>query len=386
MTGDSVSIGICSDQEGKNSEMKILLVNNDKGWGGGQQHLMHLAEELRRLGCSPHFLCRDKSPSAKKFSSLGFPVWPIWGARTGFLRAIRETALLFRRENFDVILVAREHDLFRTVVSRKIACPVRKQGRLVMAFHTATGKRHFFLGSVDAIVCVSSFIQKKLLTFNKKISAPLAVIGNGIPICGKPDDEKFTLQRERRFFSSVGYPLIGMVGAFFKNQIELIDCIPLLKQAFPEIKVALVGDDSDPGLTGPIINRARQLGVTENLILTGAVSHERISDIYYDLDLSVSTFRNEGFGLVHLESLAAGTPVIAYNEGGQVDIFKGNAAGILVTGGLEKFATAVIYLLRDHTRRFAMGMAGYSLLENTWTVQEMGRQYYVLFRKLVEEN
>lgn len=380
------SLRTCDGRAAAAFGMKILLVNNDKGWGGGQQHLLFLAEELQRLGCFPHFLCRGNSPSAEKFAFRGFPVWPLWGAGYGFLRSLVNTAALFCRESFDVVLVAREHDLFRTVVARNLSCLLRKQGKLIVSYHTATRKKQLFLGAADAIVCVSTYIKDKLLASNRKIAAPITVIGNGIPIDGGPDEEKFSLQRKRRFFPSAGFPLIGMIGAFFKNQIELIETIPLLQQDFPGIKVALIGDDSDPGLTDPLLEKARQLGVTNNLIITGAVPHERISDLYHDLDLSVSTFRNEGFGLVHLESLAAGTPVVAYDEGGQVDIFQNADAGILVSGGPESFAAAVIDLLRDHERRFALGRAGFQLVQNRWSVQKMGKTYYDYFRILLEQN
>ncbi|MHC1699095.1 MAG: glycosyltransferase family 4 protein [Geobacteraceae bacterium] len=363
--------------------MKILLVNNDKGWGGGQQHLLVLANELQRLGCFSHFLCRENSPSAHKYASLGFPVWPLWGAGAGFFRSVRATASLLRQEHFDVVVVAREHDLFRTVLARKLAYPVRKQGKVVMSFHTATRKRHFFLGSVDSVVCVSSYIHDKLRASNKKIAAPVTVIGNGIPVQDEPGNDKFSLQRKRRYFSAVGFPLIGMVGAFFKNQIELVESIPLLKQDFPGIKVALVGDDSDSGLTAPLRERARQLGVSDSVIFTGAVPHERIADVYYDLDLSVSTFRNEGFGLVHLESLAAGTPVVTYDEGGQVDILQGGKGGVLVAGGIAEFAATVIALLKDHKLRFTLGRNGYELVKTRFSVETMGRNYADLFKSLV---
>ncbi len=382
LTDDIDSIRTCNDRAVAVQGMKILLVNNDKGWGGGQQHLLILAEELQRLGCLPHFLCRGNSPSAKNYVSRGFPVWPLWGAGNSFFRSIRKTAELFRREYFDVVVVAREHDLSRTVVARKLAFPFRKAGKLVMSFHTATSKKQFFLGSVDAVTCVSSYIRDKLRASNKNIAAPIAVIGNGIHVDDGPAAGKFSLQRARRFFPSAGFPLIGMVGAFFKNQIELIETIPLLQQNFPGIMVALIGDDSDSGLTSPLLDRARQLGVTDNLIFTGAVPHDRMPDVYHDLDLSVSTFRNEGFGLVHLESLAAGTPVVVYDEGGQVDIFKSSDAGILVSGGPEGFAVAVTDLLQDHERRFAMGRAGFRLVKSKWTVKEMGREYYELFQRL----
>ena len=52
--------------------MKVLLINNDKGWGGGQEHLKVLAGELARRGCSPHLLCRRGSPSEREFALLGF--------------------------------------------------------------------------------------------------------------------------------------------------------------------------------------------------------------------------------------------------------------------------------------------------------------------------
>lgn len=51
------------------------------------------------------------------------------------------------------------------------------------------------------------------------------------------------------------------MGALFKNQGELIDMIPVLKKEFPSLKLALVGDDSDQGLTGPLRERVRRLGV-----------------------------------------------------------------------------------------------------------------------------
>jgi len=385
MTGDFVSNRTCNDRAAAARGIKILLVNNDKGWGGGQEHLLLLSEELQRFGCVPHFLCRGNSPSAKNYASRGFPVWPLWGAGNSFFRSIRKTAELFRRECFDVVVVAREHDLSRTVLARKLAFPFRKPGKLVMSFHTATSKKQLFLGSVDAVICVSSYIRDILRASNKKFAAPVTVIGNGIPVDDGLAQEKFSLQRKRRYLPSAGFPLIGMVGAFFKNQIELIETIPLLQQDFPEIMVALIGDDSDPGLTGPLLDRARQLGVTNNLILTGAVPHDRISEVYHDLDLSVSTFRNEGFGLVHLESLAAGTPVVAYDEGGQVDILKGTDAGILVSGGPEDFAAAVTGLLQDHERRFDMGRTGFRLVKSKWTVQQMGREYVALFRSLAGE-
>ena len=362
--------------------MKVLFVNFDKGWGGGQEQLKSLSLELAGQGCSIHFLCRTESPSAHNFTALGFPVSTFFATGEGFLRAVRSIAALFRRERFDIVMVTREHDLLRTVLAWKLAFPFGKRGKLVMCYHTATARKQLFLGVADAVVCVSTFIRDRLLAGNPRIVSPIAILPNGIPVPGEPSAEKFTAGRQRRFFHGEGFPLIGMVGAFFKNQGELIEIIPLLKGEFPSVKVALVGDDADPGLTGPIKEKARRLGAADSVIFTGKVPHERLADVYFDLDLSVSTFRNEGFGLVHLESLAAGTPVVAYNEGGQVDVFRGNGAGVLVDGGPVQFAAAVAALLRGHERRFAMGHEGVDLVRSSFSLATMGRGYLDFLLKL----
>jgi len=193
---------------------------------------------------------------------------------------------------------------------------------------------------------------------------------------------RFTVDRPSRFFEGAGFPIIGMVGEFWKNQMELVEMTPLLKAAFPQIRVAFIGNASDRSLVAPLEERIRQLGLGENVVFTGLVPREKIPDVFHDLDLAVTTHRNEGFGIVHLESLAAGTPVVAYNEGGFVDIFKGEDVGVLVDGGPADFAAATVALLSDDARRFAMGKRGYELIERRYSLRAMGDAYLDFYRKL----
>lgn len=363
--------------------MKLLLVNNDKGWGGGQEQTKSLALELFQKGFSTHFLCRPESPSAQNFAALGFPVSTFFAPGRGVLSSILGMATLLRREQFDIVMITREHDLLRTVLAWKLAFPFRNRGRLVICYHTATTRKQFFLKAVDAVLCVSSFIRDRLLAANPGIVSPVAIMPNGIPVSGEPSVEKFTTDRRRRFFNGAGFPLIGMVGAFFKNQAELIEIIPSLKQEFPSIKVVLAGDNSDAGLVVPLMEKAQLLGVTDSIIFTGKIPHEQMANLYFDLDLTVSTFRDEGFGLVHLESLAAGTPAVVYNKGGQVDIFAETDAGALVDGGTGEFASGVIALLKDHRRRFDMGRRGVELVRNRFSSEAMAERYIDFFRVLL---
>jgi glycosyltransferase involved in cell wall biosynthesis len=174
-----------------------------------------------------------------------------------------------------------------------------------------------------------------------------------------------------------------MVGALFKNQGELLDVVALLKGEFPDLKLALVGATDDEGLLAPLRDKALRLGIEQDVLFTGQVPAERMGDVFGDLDIALSTFRNEGFGLVHIESLAAGTPVVAYDAGGVTDILEGNRAGVLVVGGPAEFAAAVAPLLRDASRRLEMGRAGIELVRNRFTSEAMTRSYLGLFDRLM---
>jgi phosphatidylinositol alpha-1,6-mannosyltransferase len=289
---------------------------------------------------------------------------------------------MFRRERFDAVLVEREHDLLRSALAWRLAFPFGNRGSFIACYHTATARRQLLLGTADAVVCISNHVRERLLAGNPRLRMPVRVLLNGISCAVPVGEEKFSLARRRRYFEGYEFPVIGMVGAFFKNQPELIEAIPLLREAFPAIRVVLVGDDTDRALTNPIKARAEQLGVTDHLVFTGKLPHERMPDLYFDFDLTVSTFRNEGFGLIHLESLSAGTPVVCYNEGGQRDILEGEKAGLLVEGGVREFATEIARLLNDHQRRFAMGRAGVELVRTRFSAEAMAARYMELLEGL----
>lgn len=366
--------------------MKVLLINNDKGWGGGQEHLKDLSLELLRQGASVHFVVRSGSRSDTLFRQLGMPVHPLPSHGWGDLQAFWRLVSLLRRERFDIVSVNREHDLLLTALAWRFAFPWRKPGRLTMSYHTATTRRQLMLGSVDAVVCISEYVKSKLLQGNPDLALKVTLLYHGITQAATPlHPDKFDRNRQRRFFSGTGFPLIGMVGEFFKNQGELVEMIPQLKEAFPSLKVAFVGDNTDLSLINPLLAKITLLGLENDLLFTGRVPREKIPDLFYDFDLSVTTHRNEGFGIVHLESLAAATPVVAYNEGGFVDIFKGEQVGVLVDGGKKEFAAAVIALLKNDEKRFAMGGEGEKLVKRKYSIQAMGKSYLDFYRKLTGE-
>lgn len=357
--------------------MKILLGNLDKGWGGGQEHLGALAPELALRGWEVHFLVREGSPSEREFAG-GFRTHPVPGKKP--VAGVFRIAALLRRERFDLVAVTREHDLPRVALARRLA---GSPGKLVVCYHTATRRRQLLLGDASGIVCISTFVAERLRQGNPRLASAPEVILNGIAPPPPLSPQKRDPHRLRRILVGRDFPVIGMVGAMFKNQEELMAVAAAVRREFPRLTVALVGDDGDAGLTGPVRAAASAAGIDDAVVFTGKLPREQMADIFFDLDLSVSTFRQEGFGLVHLESLAAGTPVVCYAEGGQVDIFRGGEAGVLVTGGPAEFAAAVCDLLRNDAWRLALGETGTELVRSRFSLTTMAERYDTFFQSLL---
>jgi glycosyltransferase involved in cell wall biosynthesis len=90
----------------------------------------------------------------------------------------------------------------------------------------------------------------------------------------------------------------------------------------------------------------------------GQVSEERKWQLLQVADVYLSATMHEGFGLVYLEAMAAGLPVITYDEGGQVDFLSDGETGYLIPAGNEAaLAAALTRALRCREKLREMGAA-----------------------------
>jgi hypothetical protein len=129
--------------------MKVLFVNNDKRWGGGQEFLLDLGRELRGSGADVQFAVRRGSPSQERFGRHGFTLHAMERSGVGALAAVAGLAGIMRRERFDIVSITREHDIPVTVLARYLAFPVRRTGKLLMSYHISVARRQPFLGAMD---------------------------------------------------------------------------------------------------------------------------------------------------------------------------------------------------------------------------------------------
>jgi len=112
----------------------------------------------------------------------------------------------------------------------------------------------------------------------------------------------------------------------YKGYEQVIKAIGHLKQAFPHIKYILSGQyDSTEEIR--IRNLIDKYAVNNEVILTGFLNDNELTDHFLLADLFVLPSKKEGFGIVFVEALACGLPVICGNADGSTDAIKDGRLG-----------------------------------------------------------
>jgi len=122
----------------------------------------------------------------------------------------------------------------------------------------------------------------------------------------------------------------------FVGRIERLKGIDRIIQSLPYLsdikpRLLIVGEDGNrPGEINRLKRLSVDLGVAEQVVFTGLIDYEKLPDYYNAADVCVFPSYYESFGLVPLESLACGTPVVATNVGNLKNIIRQGETGYIV--------------------------------------------------------
>jgi D-inositol-3-phosphate glycosyltransferase len=180
-------------------------------------------------------------------------------------------------------------------------------------------------------------------------------------------------------------PVLLSVGRL--DPIKGVDLVlaSLAQMRTPATLVLVGGDPSgDPELER-LRTRAEELGVADRLRLPGAAPQDDLPRYYHAADALVVASRYESFGLVAVEALACGTPVVAANVGGLPSIVRDGENGVLVAPRTaEAFAAALDALLADMPRLERLRAAARPSVERfDW--RRLGAQIRQLYQELADE-
>ncbi|HTT02825.1 MAG TPA: glycosyltransferase family 4 protein [Steroidobacteraceae bacterium] len=161
-----------------------------------------------------------------------------------------------------------------------------------------------------------------------------------------------------------------------KASTQLIDTLV----AVPGSVLLVVGDGPE---AGALRQRAAECAVADRIRMLGYVSDGAKYRAFRVADLFVSTSQHEGFGLVFLEAMACGLPIVCYDRGGQTDFLATPATGDVVPlNDLTAFNAAVRALGADPERRARIRRNNLAQVESFF-IDRCAERYERLFERAV---
>lgn len=177
--------------------------------------------------------------------------------------------------------------------------------------------------------------------------------------------------------------VIGYVGRLReeKGVDILIRAIAILHKTNPNVVLVVVGD-------GPDLKKlkllAQELGIENSVHWLGSKSQDEVFSLFSVMDILTVPSRFEGFGLVAVEAMAAGLPVVASNADGLREVVKDGETGLsFESGNPNDLAEKLLFLLNKPDVRNYMGMAGRVRVQENFSIEQYGQRIERLYTTIL---
>ena len=364
--------------------MKLALVTQSyyPRYGGVTEHVAHSARELRARGHEVTIITGrppgHKAPDPEGVVRLGTSVLvPFQGAFVDLTlgpNLRRELSSLWAARPFDLVHVHQPLTPTLPLLTGETAtAPV------IGTFHAAGARSRLF-----------RFFRKPLTRHFERLSGRVAVSHAALQFADNhfPGDYRVIPNGVdvARFHPDVPpRPELadGRLNVLFVGRLDprkglpvLLEAMPALRRSVPEARLVVVGDS----FLRPWLERRLAAREREHVVFAGSVPPKALAGYYASSHVVASpATRNESFGIVLLEAMASGKPLVASDIPGYRAVVDDGKDGLLVPpGDAHALASALSDLLRDPARRRSFGAHGRAKAEGySWpAVTDRLEAYY----------
>ena len=231
--------------------------------------------------------------------------------------------------------------------------------------------------ALDAVIVPSLALRERLESYG--VSVPLHVLPTGIPAAqfSAGDGAGF----RQRYGIAAERPVALFVGrvAHEKNIGFLLEALVVARRSCPELLLVIAGEG--PAM-GDLHEKADRLGLAVAIRFIGYLDRRTaLPDCYAAANVFVFASRTETQGLVLLEAMAAGLPVVALSEMGTRDILEPGRGAISPPAEPAAFGETLAHIL-NHPKAWAHLGSDAEIFAREWSDQAMARRLATLYRQM----
>lgn len=219
-----------------------------------------------------------------------------------------------------------------------------------------SGNKLKALKNVDHILAVSNFTKGKIEQVHGIVGKKITVFPNTIdPYFELPDDVKRKDSiRQRYNYKDTDFVMYALTRLshteVYKGYDKVLEALGNIVKKRTDIKY-LIGGKYDEGEKNRLDTLIYKYGLQDNVKLGGFLDEKDLIPHYQMADLYIMPSKKEGFGIVYIEALVCGLPVIAGNADGSVDALLNGRTGKLINpDSVEEIERAILQAVEENVR------------------------------------
>jgi phosphatidyl-myo-inositol dimannoside synthase len=270
---------------------------------------------------------------------------------TGFGSRVKFTlSAFFKAPKFDVVIISHINLglVGRAIKTINPKCKIWVVAHGIEVWNELLSSKKWLLKNCDKVICVSNFTKQQIIKKHDVDAAKCEVLNNTLdPFMQLPVSFNKPGYLIEKYNLTANTPLLFTLTRLsaaeqYKGYEQVIKVIGNLKHTFPDIKYIIAGkcDAEEETRIKRIITA---YNVQEQVLLTGFIEDNELVDHFLMADMFVLPSSNEGFGIVFIEALACGLPVVCGNIDGSLDAIKSGLLGTAVNpNDLAELEKAII--------------------------------------------
>ena len=212
--------------------------------------------------------------------------------------------------------------------------------------------KRFVIEHANKILSVSEFTQQKMMEVKNIKNKSIIIFPNTIdPFFQIKANSQFVPIRKKYGIGESDFVMFTLTRLSssdkYKGYDIVLKCLPYIQKKYSNIKYVIAGkyDKQEKERVDRIIS---DLNLHNNVFLLGFINEEEIVQHYHMGDLFIMPSQKEGFGIVFIEAMACGIPVIAGNIDGSVDALRNGELGTLVNPeSTDEITQAIINVIEN---------------------------------------
>jgi len=362
--------------------MRILHVNTERTWRGGEQQTLYLLEALGRRKVFCHLVSQPGSPLTAKARAASLEVFPVAMRGEFDVPACLRIRRLIRRFGYDIIHshTSHGHSLAyfaslgcgtRRLVTRRVDFSIFRRSFLGL---NGVKYRHMAHGYIAISDAVRQVMEKDGIRGERIFVVPSGVDPQRLAgSSGRRLRGEFGIEADERVVINVAH-LAG-----HKGQQYLVQAIAHVVGKIGRVRFFIIGSGER---MQPLQRLAASLGIGGRIVFTGF--RQDVGGFYDIADLFVMSSIQEGLGTAVLDALALGKPVVATDAGGLPEIIRDGQTGRLVPAADPvALARGIIELLENRELAGRLARRGQQMVREEFSVDAMAEKNIAVYRRLL---